>query len=54
MRSGAMYVPVPTKVSAMEPSSSLETPKSQSLIWPFELTRMFEGFKSRCMMRWAL
>lgn len=54
IRSGAMYVPVPTKVSAMDPSSSLDTPKSHNLILPFEFTRMLEGFKSRCMMRWAL
>lgn len=51
IRSGAMYVPVPTKVSATDPSSSDETPKSQSLMYPREFTRMLEGLMSRCMMR---
>jgi len=51
IRSGAMYVPVPTKVSATEPSSSDETPKSQSLMYPREFTRMLEGLMSRCIIR---
>lgn len=50
MRSGAMYVDVPTKVSAMELISSPETPKSHSLMPPLELTRMLDGLISRCMM----
>ena len=54
IRSGAIYVPVPTKVSATDPSSSLETPKSQILIWPRELTSIFDGLISRCMMRCSL
>lgn len=41
-----MYVEVPTKVNAMELISSPETPKSQSLISPRELQRIFEGFMS--------
>lgn len=41
-----MYVEVPTKVSAMELISSPETPKSQILISPLELTNMFDGLMS--------
>jgi hypothetical protein len=41
-----MYVDVPTKVSAMEFISSPETPKSQILISPLELNRIFDGFIS--------
>jgi len=41
-----MYVEVPTKVSAMEFISSPETPKSQILIWPWELKRMLDGLMS--------
>lgn len=41
-----MYVDVPTKVSAIELMSSPDTPKSQILIWPLELQRMFEGLMS--------
>jgi hypothetical protein len=41
-----MYMDVPTKVCAMELMSSPETPKSQSLISPMELQRMFEGLMS--------
>jgi hypothetical protein len=52
IRSGAMYVPVPTNVSATEPSSSEDTPKSHSLICPRWFMRTFEGLISRCMMRW--
>ena len=41
-----MYVDVPTNVSAIELMSSPETPKSQSLISPWELQRMLDGFMS--------
>lgn len=41
-----MYVLVPTKVLAIELMSSPETPKSQSLISPPELTRMLLGLTS--------
>ena len=51
MRSGAMYVEVPTNVSAMEFTSSPETPKSHNLMKPRELTRTFDGLISRCMIR---
>ena len=52
-----MYVLVPTKVFAIELMSSPETPKSQSLISPCELTRMLEGLTSakkrpRTKTRW--
>ena len=54
IRSGAMYVEVPTKVFATELTKlSVATPKSQSLMFPLELTRTLEGLMSRCMMRWA-
>jgi hypothetical protein len=42
-----MYVDVPTKVSAMELMSSPETPKSQILISPCELTSIFDGLMSK-------
>jgi hypothetical protein len=41
-----IYVDVPTNVFAMELISSPETPKSQILIAPLELTRMFDGLIS--------
>lgn len=41
-----MYVLVPTKVSATLLISSPETPKSQILIWPEELSRILEGLTS--------
>jgi hypothetical protein len=41
-----MYVLVPTNVLAIELMSSPETPKSQSLTWPCELTRMLLGLTS--------
>lgn len=41
-----MYVDVPTKVSAMEFISSPDTPKSQILISPLELHRIFDGLIS--------
>jgi len=41
-----MYVDVPTNVSAMELISSPETPKSQILISPRELHRIFDGLIS--------
>lgn len=41
-----MYELVPTNVSATELINCPETPKSQSLICPCELTNTFEGFKS--------
>lgn len=41
-----MYVEVPTKVSAIELISSPDTPKSQILISPCELHRIFEGLIS--------
>ena len=52
IRSGAIYVEVPTKVSAIELTNSPETPKSHSLICPLELTSTFEGLISRCMILW--
>ena len=39
-----MYVPVSHKGVGDGASSSLETPKSHSLIWPLELTSTLEGF----------
>ena len=45
-----MYVDVPTNVSAMELMSSPDTPKSQILIWPFELKRMFDGLMSNIVL----
>jgi hypothetical protein len=48
--SGAMYVPVPTKVSATLFSNSLLTPKSHSLISPRLLIKTFDGLMSRCMI----
>jgi hypothetical protein len=54
IRSGAMYVEVPTNVFATELTRlSVATPKSQSLMCPLEFTRTLEGLMSRCMMRWA-
>ena len=41
-----MYVDVPTNVSVMELMSSPDTPKSQILMCPFELHRMFDGLMS--------
>lgn len=41
-----MYTDVPTKVFATELMSSPETPKSQSLICPAELKRIFDGLIS--------
>jgi hypothetical protein len=41
-----MYVLVPTNVLATELISSPDTPKSQILISPFELTKMFDGLIS--------
>lgn len=41
-----IYVDVPTKVLAIELISSPDTPKSQSLICPLELRRIFEGLIS--------
>lgn len=41
-----MYVEVPTNVLAIELTNSPDTPKSQSLISPSELQRMFEGLIS--------
>ena len=41
-----MYVEVPTNVSAMELMSSPETPKSQILICPRELNKIFDGLMS--------
>jgi len=41
-----IYVEVPTNVSAIEFMSSPETPKSQILISPRELHRIFEGLMS--------
>ena len=54
IRSGAMYVEVPTKVFAIELMSSPDTPKSHSLICPRELTRMLDGFMSRCRILCSL
>ena len=45
-----MYVDVPTKVSAIEFTSSPDTPKSQILICPDELQRMFEGLISAVLI----
>ena len=53
IRSGAIYVEVPTKVFATELTVSVATPKSQSLIMPREFTNTFEGLMSLCMIRWA-
>lgn len=41
-----MYVLVPTNVLAIELMSSPDTPKSHSLTWPSELTRMLLGLTS--------
>lgn len=41
-----MYMDVPTNVLAMELMSSPETPKSQSLMSPDELHRIFDGLIS--------
>lgn len=41
-----MYVEVPTNVSAIELMSSPDTPKSQILICPCELNRIFDGLMS--------
>ena len=41
-----IYVDVPTNVSAIELISSPDTPKSQILISPLELHRIFEGLMS--------
>lgn len=41
-----MYVEVPTNVSAIELINSPDTPKSQILIWPLELKRIFDGLMS--------
>jgi hypothetical protein len=41
-----MYMDVPTNVLAIELMSSPETPKSHSLISPFELHKIFEGLIS--------
>jgi hypothetical protein len=52
IRSGAIYVDVPTKVFATELTRlSVATPKSQSLMWPLELTNTLEGLMSLCIMR---
>ena len=32
-------------------SSKRAIPKSSTLIWPSAVTRMLEGFRSRCMIR---
>ena len=53
IRSGAMYVDVPTNVSATELTVSVATPKSHNLIMPLELTRTFDGLISRCIIRCA-
>jgi hypothetical protein len=53
MRSGAMYVDVPTNVLATELTVSVATPKSHNLIMPRELTKTLDGLISLCMIRWA-
>lgn len=50
IRSGDIYVDVPTKVSAIELISSPETPKSHNLICPFEFIKIFDGFTSLCII----
>lgn len=42
-----MYVLVPTKVSATELINSPDTPKSQILKCPDELSKMFDGLTSK-------
>ena len=41
-----MYVDVPTNVSAIELISSPDTPKSQILICPLDMSSTFDGFTS--------
>lgn len=53
IRSGAIYVEVPTKVFATELTVSVATPKSHSLIIPRELTKTLDGLMSRCIIRCA-
>mmetsp|Transcript_621 Transcript_621/g.1660 ORF Transcript_621/g.1660 Transcript_621/m.1660 type:complete len:221 (-) Transcript_621:688-1350(-) len=57
MRSGDMYVTVPTHVAQCESRVSrgrLHTPKSASFTSPLRFIRMFPGFTSRWMTRFTL
>mmetsp|Transcript_4470 Transcript_4470/g.8244 ORF Transcript_4470/g.8244 Transcript_4470/m.8244 type:complete len:228 (+) Transcript_4470:2444-3127(+) len=50
IRSGLMYVVVPTKVECPLVLSFVATPKSEIFTKPLEQTKMFAGFKSRCIL----